>query len=78
MSYLVAEEKKEKVIDFGNLQLEFEQETDIAARIEKVRIELYRMIGNIENNNFSNDDILELSQYLDKLLVKYIKDYRCY
>ena len=78
MSYLVAEDKKEDVVILGNRYLKFEPDMDIAARIEKVRIELHRMIGNNENDNFSKDDILELSQYLDKLLVKYIKDFRCY
>lgn len=52
--------------------LRFELETDISARIETVRKELHNMISMSES--VSDSEIIEMSQYLDKLLVKYLRE----
>lgn len=51
---------------------------DIEARIEKTREELQNLINYCNYCNFLgfNDEILEMSQYLDKLIVTYTKNCR--
>lgn len=58
----------------NNKFLKFEKETNISARIEKVRQELYSMLNNFDEIA-SNNEVVEMSQYLDRLLVDHIKGY---
>ena len=53
--------------------LKLEKEKDILNRIEIVREELNNMVG-LNKNNIYDDEIVEMSQYLDKLLVEYMRD----
>ncbi len=54
---------------------EFEQELHLASKIDKVRKELHRMIINQKAKGF-DETIVRMSQYLDELLVEYIRNSR--
>ena len=51
----------------------FQDSEEISYRIEKLRYELHKMISNHNKAGF-DDKIVEMSQYLDKLLVVYMKE----
>ncbi len=53
----------------------FEQELQLAVKIDKVRKELHRMIINQKAKGF-DETIVRMSQYLDELLVEYIRNSR--
>lgn len=45
----------------------------ILDQIESARKELYQMI-HIHENRVSHEEVIEMSQYLDKLLVEYMRN----
>jgi hypothetical protein len=51
-----------------------EDETRILNRIEEVRQELYDLLNHHENVDLSEDRIIAMSQYLDRLLAAYVRN----
>jgi len=52
--------------------VKFNREVNILSRIEESRKKIYDMI-NLDKSIIFNDETVKMSQYLDKLIVEYIK-----
>ena len=65
-----------EVYNYGCLMVENNELDEIRTKIESLREELnIKLLNYVEKNNKESNEILKLSEDLDKLIVDYLKKY---